>query len=134
MGGGRRLGAPEWAIILGIVGFVAVCFVYIPEMRTVFRDLTIADLAQDDGLQWGSMAAVEGTICGVEPYPFGIGNDVDNVLLCLEDGDHSILAIGDRADWSFEPVTGVRVKASLTLREYGGSTPQLVIRKLKELP
>jgi hypothetical protein len=127
----KRLRALEWAFIVGLLGLVGFCFVFIPEMRTLITGVTLAQLVDESGQTSYGSARVEGTICGVEPYPFHMGGDQDNVLMCISDGETSVQAIGDRADWSFDPVVGMQVDVKLVKREYGTTTEQLLIRRLK---
>ena len=95
--------APDVALVGGLLLFTALCYVLIPEFKAMFHDVTLAELAQNEELAEDVTVRVEGTVCGVEPYSLGVGDDEDNVLLCITDGEHRIEPMGDRADWGFAP-------------------------------
>ncbi len=129
-----RLSLPELAFSLGLVAFTASAWFWLPECRAVVQDVTLAELAMDHSLAKPTAVRVEGAVCGMEPFPFGIGDDQENMLLCITDGESSIEAMGDLTDWGFEPGQGERVRAKVILREYGSMTPMLLIRTLEPSP
>lgn len=114
---------------LGAIGLVALRVYGCDEL--VVQEATVTELANDPDLAKKNRVAVSGSACGIEPFPLGMGDDQDNVRLCITDGAFQLQAMGDRADWSFVPGEGERVEATVVWAKYMGADSMFLLRELQ---
>jgi hypothetical protein len=84
--------------------------------------VTVKELSEDYGEYLGCDMTIRGNVESVRPYPFSIGENVDNHVLTLVDGDAAVSMIFDRNKLSFDLQPGDPVIVKCAFTDYNEDT------------
>jgi len=120
-------------LIGSIIVLVAVTAGLISFWPRLFGEVTVRQLSEDFDAYRNRTIRVRGTVVGVRPYDFGIG-DVDNHMMTLDDDGARIELMFDQLSQRYKPKAGDRVRVVGSVWSYGDVAPEMLIAtKIKKV-
>jgi len=116
--------------IITCIAFLFIIFVLIILWPQLMGKVSVKELSQDYTKYVGWTMNIRGKVETLRPYPFSIGENVENFIMKLVDQDASIMIIFDYNKLSFELKPGDQVVVKCSFTDYNGSDI-LMARKIK---
>ena len=100
-------------LLLMIGGFYAMHVKSRPVLKEYIERMDSPDT------QWYMEVKVQATVRSIEPFPFGVGEDVENMRMVIEDNGAVLGVIYTRKSNKYQPKVGDRVWVNVDHQEYG---------------